>query len=159
MELYTEELQWLAHLWTHENMFESGYFELMSVNHSTGSGSIIGMSVFSIFFTMKVCFVFSLESPHRGDSNEYTQYTIFNINKTITLIYPKSASLGFFFWGLKNEFETAMVNEPLVFAPLKICSMYLIVMLNGALIATVKILINAAVLLNARCLLSENNVI
>ena len=26
---------------------------------------------------MTVCCVLSLESPHRGDSNEYTQYTIF----------------------------------------------------------------------------------
>ena len=34
---------------------------------------------FSIFFNMKVCCVFSLESPHRGDSNEYTQYNIFNL--------------------------------------------------------------------------------
>ena len=25
--------------------------------------------------------MFSLESPHRGDSNEYTQYTIFSIKK------------------------------------------------------------------------------
>ena len=25
--------------------------------------------------------VFSLESPHRGDSSEYTQHTIFNIKK------------------------------------------------------------------------------
>ena len=35
------------------------------------------------FFNMKVhvfC-VISSESPHRGDSNEYTQYTIFNMNK------------------------------------------------------------------------------
>ena len=39
------------------------------------------MDIFSIFFNMKVCCVFSLESPHRGDSNEYTQYTIFNIEK------------------------------------------------------------------------------
>ena len=37
------------------------------------------MDIFSIFFDMKVCCVFSSESPHRGDSNEYTQYTIFNI--------------------------------------------------------------------------------
>ena len=37
------------------------------------------MDIFSIFFNMKVCCVFPLESPHRGDSNEYTQYTIFNI--------------------------------------------------------------------------------
>ena len=50
----------------------------------------------SISFDMKVCCVFSLESPHRGDSNEYTQYTIFKIKKEITLIYPKSAAMGFF---------------------------------------------------------------
>ena len=40
--------------------------------------------------------MFSLESPHRGNSNEYTQYTIFNILKKITLKYSKSASMGFF---------------------------------------------------------------
>ena len=40
--------------------------------------------------------MFSLKSPHRGDSNEYTQYTIFNIKKQITLNYPKSAAMGFF---------------------------------------------------------------
>ena len=37
--------------------------------------------MFSIFGNMKVYCVFSLESPHRGDSNEYTKYTIFNIKK------------------------------------------------------------------------------
>ena len=37
--------------------------------------------IFSSFFNMTVCVVFSLESPHRGDSNEYTQHTIFNIKK------------------------------------------------------------------------------
>ena len=37
-------------------------------------------NIFSMFFNMKACCLFSLESPHRGDSNEYTQYTIFNIN-------------------------------------------------------------------------------
>ena len=30
---------------------------------------------------MKVYCVFSLESPHWGDSNEYTQYTVFNVKK------------------------------------------------------------------------------
>ena len=40
--------------------------------------------------------MFSLESPHRGDFNEYTQYTIFNIKTKITLNYPKSAAIGFF---------------------------------------------------------------
>ena len=34
--------------------------------------------IFSIFFNMEECCVFSLESPHRSYSNEYTQYTIFN---------------------------------------------------------------------------------
>ena len=64
---------------------------------------------------MKVCCVFSLESPHWGDSNEYTQYTIFNIKKEITLNYPKICSYGIFSKGLKNEFETAVVYEPSVF--------------------------------------------
>ena len=75
---------------------------------------------------MKVCCVYSLESPHRGDSNEYTQYTIFNIKTKITLNYryPKSAAMGFCSKGLKNEFETAMVKEPSVFEPLKFyCSL------------------------------------
>ena len=40
--------------------------------------------------------MFSLESPHRGDSNEYTQYTIFNMNKKDTINYPKSTAVGFF---------------------------------------------------------------
>ena len=34
---------------------------------------------------MKVYCVFSLESPRRGDYYEYTQYTIFNMNKKNTL--------------------------------------------------------------------------
>ena len=62
--------------------------------------------------------MFSLESPHRGDSNEYSQYTICNKKRKITLNYPTSAAMGFF-QGLKNEFETAVVNEPSVFEPLK----------------------------------------
>ena len=64
--------------------------------------------------------MFSLESPHRGDSVEYTQYTIFNINKKITLNYPKYAAIGFFSKGLKIELKLAMVNEPSVFKPLNV---------------------------------------
>ena len=60
--------------------------------------------------------MFSLESPHRGDSNEYTQYTIYNIYKKISFNYSKSAAIGFF---PRDELETAMVNEPSVFEPLK----------------------------------------
>ena len=67
--------------------------------------------------------MFSLESPHRGNSNEYTQHTIFNIKNKSTLNYPKYnnvCSYGIFFSKrLKNEFETAVVNEPLVFEPLR----------------------------------------
>ena len=40
--------------------------------------------------------MFVLESPQRGDSNEYTQYTIFNIKKKINLNYLNSAAMGFF---------------------------------------------------------------
>ena len=67
--------------------------------------------------------MFSLKSDQRGDSNEYTQRTFFNIKKKITLIYPKSAAMGFCSNGLKNDFETAMVNEQSVFEPLKFCYM------------------------------------
>ena len=75
------------------------------------------MISFYIFFDMKVCCVFSLESPHRGDSNKNTQYTIFNMNKKNTLNYPKAAAMGIFPADSKNEFETAVVNEPSVFEP------------------------------------------
>ena len=54
------------------------------------------MDIFSIFFNMKVCCVFSLESPHRGDSNEYTQYTTFNMQKKNTLNYFKLQPRDFF---------------------------------------------------------------
>ena len=54
------------------------------------------MDIFSIFFNLKVCCVFSLESPHRGDSNVCTQYTIFIVKKKITPDYSNSAAMGFF---------------------------------------------------------------
>ena len=78
--------------------------------------------------------MFALELPHRGDSNEYTQYSFHIIFEAIvmsthdipfskkkkksTLNYPKSATKGFF-QGLKNELEIAVVNKPSVFEPLK----------------------------------------
>ena len=87
----------------------------MNFNYSTRSGCIIG-----IFFRIRsknVCCVFSLESSHRGDSEEYTQYTIFNIKKEN---YPESAAMCFS-KGLKNEFKTVVVNEASMFGPLKVC--------------------------------------
>ena len=81
------------------------------------------MDIFFILF-MRVYCVFSIESPHRGDSNEYTQYTVFNLTQKIILNYPKSAAMRFFPRDSKNEFETAMVNESSVFEPLKFYCTY-----------------------------------
>ena len=65
--------------------------------------------------------MFSLESPHRGDSNEYTRYTMFNIKKKKNhLKSSKICNYGIFSNGLKNVFETAVVNEPSVFEALKV---------------------------------------
>ena len=75
----------------------------------------------------------SLESPHRGDSNEYTEYTIYNIKKKIILNDPKSAAMGFFSKGLKNGFETAVVDEPSVFEPSKFYCITLFTALERAL--------------------------
>ena len=43
--------------------------------------------ILSIFYDIKVYCMFSLESPHWGDSNEYTQYTIFNTKNKKILHY------------------------------------------------------------------------
>ena len=43
----------------------------------------------------------------------------FNIKKKTFLNYPKSATMGFVPRDSKTEFETAVVNEPSVFEPLK----------------------------------------
>ena len=67
--------------------------------------------IFMILFNMKVFCVYSLESPLRGDSYKYKHYTVFNIKKIKSpLIIPN----------LQNEFESAVVNEPSVFEPLKV---------------------------------------
>ena len=39
--------------------------------------------------------MFSLESPRRGKSNEYTQYSIFSIKKKTSVNYPKSVAIRF----------------------------------------------------------------
>ena len=68
------------------------------------------MDIFLIFFHMKVCCVFSLESPHRGDSNKYTQYSIFNIKKKITLNYPISTAVRFFFQESQEQVRNSRVR-------------------------------------------------
>ena len=63
--------------------------------------------------------MFSLESPHQCDSNEYTQYTIFYIN---TKNHPKLFQIciyEIFSKRLKNKLQTAVVNKTSVFEPLK----------------------------------------
>ena len=69
----TVELQWLEHLWNHENMFQIG---VVQANECLSYGQVKrhNSDIFSIFFNMKVCCVFSLELPH----------------------YPKSAAMGLF---------------------------------------------------------------
>ena len=42
------------------------------------------------------------------------------MKKKNTLNCPKFAAMGFFSTGLKNEFETAVVDKPSVFEPLKL---------------------------------------
>ena len=51
--------------------------------------------IYPISFNMMVYCVFLLESPHRGDSNEYIQYTIFNIKRKILLNFIKFAAVEF----------------------------------------------------------------
>ena len=54
--------------------------------------------------------MFSLELPRRGDSNEYTQYTLFNLKKKISLNYSKSAAMGFFFKETQDRVEIAVLT-------------------------------------------------
>ena len=55
--------------------------------------------------------MFLLESPHRGNSNEYTQYTIFNIKIENNPKLSQICSCGIFSKGVKYQFETAVVND------------------------------------------------
>ena len=64
--------------------------------------------------------MFSLESPHQGDFNEYTQYTISQYEKENHPTLSQICSYGIFSKGPKNEFETAVVNELSMFEPLKV---------------------------------------
>ena len=63
--------------------------------------------------------MFALDPPHRGDSNEYPQYTIFQYEKEKHPKLSQICSYGIFSKGFKNEFERAVVNEPSVVEPLK----------------------------------------
>ena len=62
-KIYTVELQWLEHLWNHENMFETGVVRANEC-YSLCQVRKHNRDTFLIFFNMKICYVFSLESPH-----------------------------------------------------------------------------------------------
>ena len=64
--------------------------------------------------------MFSLELPQRGDSNEYTQYTVSQYKKENRPKLSQICNYGICSKGPKNEFQTAVVNEPSVFEPLKL---------------------------------------
>ena len=64
---------------------------------------------------MKLYCVFAWESPH---SDEYTHYTIFNIKKENHPKVSQICSCWIYSNGLKNELDTAVVNEPSVPWPL-----------------------------------------
>ena len=68
------------------------------------------MRISLIFYNSMVCYVFSLESPQ--------------CKKEKLSLIILSLPLWDFFKGLKNEFETAVVDEPSVFEPLKFCCIY-----------------------------------
>ena len=95
IKIDTAELQWLEHLGNHENMFETG---VVRVNECESKRQVRrhNRDRSSIFFNMKVCSVFSLVLPHRGNSNDYTQHTISNIKKENHPKSSQSAASGFF---------------------------------------------------------------
>ena len=64
--------------------------------------------------------MFSLESPHRGDSNENIKHTIIIDIKKISINYSKYAAIRYFLRDSRTKFKTAVVNEPSVFEPLKV---------------------------------------
>ena len=71
-----------------------------------------------MYFNMKVCCVFSLESPHRGDSNEYTQHTISQYEKEIS---PKLSQIcsSMIFQGTQERGQNSRGCKLSVFEPLK----------------------------------------
>ena len=70
-------------------------FEPTRVDNSTRSGGLIRISD---FYNMKVCCVFSLESPH------------FQFKRENHPILAQVSSYGIFSQGLKQDFETAIVR-------------------------------------------------
>ena len=60
-------------------------------------------------------------------ASSYDETCRFHYIKRIFLNYPKSAAIRYFSKNLKDEFETAVVKEPLVFEPLKFYCIFKII--------------------------------
>ena len=112
-----------------ENKLEAREFEIMSVNHSARSGGITNIlkrkSLISFQFSLtlkyNVCSHWNrlIEAILMSSHNSHFQYKN----------HPKlsqTCSYWIFSKGLKNKFKTAVVNEPLLFEPLKIYCIWLI---------------------------------
>ena len=90
---------WLEHLWNHENMFETRMVRVDEC-YSLRQVRRHNRDIFSIFLNMEVYhFLYQKENQPR-----ISQICIY----------------GIFFKGLKNEFETTVVNELFVLGPLKV---------------------------------------
>ena len=74
--------------------------------------------------------MFTLESPHRGDSNEYTQYTISQYKKENHPKLSQICSYGILFQGTQERVRNSSGKEPPVFEPMKFyCITYLLLYL------------------------------
>ena len=86
--------------------------------------------------------MFILESPHRGDSNEYTHYTIFQYEKEKDPKLFQIRSYGILFQGTQERVRKSRGNEPSVFEPLKfycimifkrsVCAVVYLYMIKGS---------------------------
>ena len=65
------------------DMGSSSHWGLIMTPGQEANGD--NLVIFSSFWTIMVCWVYSIESPQRGDSNEYTQHTILSYSKKISL--------------------------------------------------------------------------
>ena len=61
-------------------MFKTGVVRANKNEFNASSGGILGI-FFRFSSACKYVVCFSLESPHGGDSNEYTQHTNINIKR------------------------------------------------------------------------------
>ena len=80
----TVHLQWLEHWWlVYRGWFEH-VFESLGNSYDSSRKQIIRDISGKFSYRENVCCVYSLESPHRGDSDEYTQDTIilYKVKKT-----------------------------------------------------------------------------